>query len=125
MRKFLFSLMLLLMANVAFAGWFSEENNRISSVVTSHDAVGTTTDVAIASASVTGNIYGFEICNDPVNASSTYLSVGLAADVTTDGVRLGLGKCYICENCKSSILKLLKVEGQGASNGYSVIQFKR
>lgn len=125
MRKILISLLLVMMPCVAFAGWFSSDaDSRISSVSTYHATVGTTTAAAIASASVTGNVYGFLVCNDPVN-TSTYLAVGQAADVSTDGVRLGKGKCYVCENCKPAVLKLLKVEGQAASNGYSVIQFKR
>jgi hypothetical protein len=34
------------------------------------------------------------------------------------------GACFECKNCKSSTLALLKVKGQAASNGYSVIQYR-
>ena len=125
MRAIFLSLILVCFSGVAFGGWFDSDDSRISSISTYHTTVGATTALAIASSSVVGNVYGFKICNDPVNATSTYLAVGLATDVSTDGARLGLGECYVCENCKPAILKLLKVEGQGASNGYSVVQFKR
>lgn len=125
MRNFIVCIILATFTTAAFAGWFSSEDSRVKAVTTTHATVGTTTASAIASASVVGDVYGFLICNDPVNASSTYLAVGQAVDVTTDGVRLDKGACYECLNCKPAILKLINVEGQGASNGYSVIQLKR
>jgi hypothetical protein len=51
--------------------------------------------------------------------------VGKSLDLATDGVRLGLGKCFDCLNCSPGSLRAAKVAGQGASNGYSVIQFQQ
>jgi len=113
----------LFISSVASADWFGE-NTRIKSVTPYHTTVGTSTALAIPSADVTGNIYRFEICNDAVN-TSTYLAVGMDTDVSDDGIRLDKGACWACENCKPSILKLIKVEGQAATNGYSVFQYKR
>jgi hypothetical protein len=124
MGKVLFAIALLLVASFAQADFFSS-SSRVGTVVSYHAMVDTTTALAIPSVSVVGDLYSFQVCNDPVNASSTYLQLGLATDVTTDGIRLGLGQCFVCDNCKPSILKLLKVEGQGATNGYSVLQYKK
>jgi hypothetical protein len=125
MRKILaFLAAFLFVCSTAFAQDMFTYQTKTAAIDTYHTTVGTTTAAAIPSASVYSNIIGFKICNDPVNATSTYLQLGLATDVTTDGIRLALGSCFECANCKSAILKLLKVEGQGASDGYSVIQYR-
>jgi len=111
-----------LLAPAANAAWFAE-NTKIKSVTPYHATVGTTTAAAIPSASVLGGIYRFDVCNDAVN-TSTYLALGMDTDVSDDGIRLAPGQCFVCENCKPSILKLLKVEGQAADNGYSIFQYK-
>ncbi len=98
-------------------------NVKASRISTYHTTVGTSTAAAIPSASVGGNLISFKICNDAVN-TSTYLLVGLAVDVSTDGLMLDKGQCYECPNCSAAILKLLKVEAQAASNGYSVVQYR-
>lgn len=96
--------------------------DRVTRVTNYHATVGTTTAAAIATVST--DVIGWEICNDAVN-TSTFLAVGQAADVSTDGVVLGLGQCFKCPNCTNALLKLMKVEGQAASNGYSVIQYRK
>jgi hypothetical protein len=97
---------------------------RVGSVVQTHATVGTTTADAISAASVSSVLISFKICNDAEN-TSTHLLVGTTADAATNGVMLGKGQCYECENCKPSILKAMKVKAQAASNGYSVIQYKQ
>lgn len=99
-------------------------NTRVSNVIYSHSTVGTTTADAIADASVLPNLLAWKICNDAVN-TSTYLLLGEAADVATDGVSLAPGSCFECPNCNPATLKAIKVKGQAADNGYSVIQFKQ
>jgi len=124
MRKILAILVsFLFVCSAAFSQDMFTSVNKTAYVSTYHTDVGTTTAAAIPTASVYSNITGFKICNDPVN-TSTYLQIGQAADVTTDGIRLDKGKCLECANCKSGILKTLKVEGQAATNGYSVIQYR-
>lgn len=100
------------------------QNTRVGSLVNYHTTVGTTTALAIPSASVSTAILGWQICNDAVN-TSTYLLVGKAADVATDGVQLDKGQCFLCQNCNQATLKATKVKAQAASNGYSVTQFKQ
>ena len=99
-------------------------NLRVSNTFFSHTTVGTTTAAAISSSSVSPGLLGWKICNDAVN-TSTYLLVGEAADVATDGRMLGPGKCFECPNCTPATLKAAKVKAQAAANGYSVVQFKQ
>lgn len=96
---------------------------KVTKLTSYHATVGTATALAIPAVSVGGNGTGFQICNDAVN-TSTYLFVGQAADVSTDGVMLDKGQCFKCEACSSSVLKLMKVLGQAATNGYSVVQYR-
>jgi hypothetical protein len=124
MRKILAMIVgLLVVSSLAFGQDLFTYQTKTATISTYHTDVGTTTALAIPSASVYSNIIGFKVCNDHVN-TSTYLQLGLATDVTTDGIRLDKGKCFECGNCKSAILKLLKVEGQAATNGYSVVQYR-
>ena len=99
-------------------------NSRVNTVNHYHETVGTSTTLAISSSSVSSSLLGWQICNDAVN-TSTYLYVGKASDVATDGVQLDKGQCYVCPNCNSGSLKLAKLKAQAASNGYSVVQFKQ
>jgi hypothetical protein len=123
MRNVIAALVLFVATTQASAQqYFSPD--RTASVVQTRATVGTTTAAAISPSSVAGSLLSFSVCNDAVN-TSTYLLVGQAVDVSTDGVMLGLGQCFECVNCKSDVLKALKVEGQAASNGYTVIQYKK
>lgn len=99
-------------------------NTRVGNVLYSHSTVGTSTALAISASSVSPGLLAWKICNDAVN-TSTYLLLGEASDVSTDGVSIAPGSCFECPNCNAATLKLIKVEGQAASNGYSVIQFKQ
>lgn len=108
-------------AGNAFAQSFSPV--KVTKLTNYHSTVGAATALAIPSASVGANGVGFDICNDTLNAS-TYMFVGQAADVSTDGVKLAPGACFKCESCSSSVLKLMKVLGQAAANGYSVVQYR-
>ncbi len=85
---------------------------------------GVSSIVAIASASVLGNVGFWKICNDAVN-TSTQLYVGKATDTESDGVALDKGACFVCAECTGAALKLMRVSGQAASNGYSVIQYQK
>lgn len=118
--------LLALIAVVAFAGnAFSQSflPVKVTKVTNYHATVGATTALAIPAASVGGNGVGFDICNDTLNVS-TYMFVGQAADVSTDGVKLAPGACFKCEACSASVLKIMKVLGQAAANGYSVVQYR-
>lgn len=99
-------------------------NTRVGRIVQSHTTVGTSTADAIADADVSPGLLGWKICNDAVNVS-TYLLVGQAVDVSTDGVSVAPGTCFECPNCNAGTLKTIKVEGQASSNGYSVVQYKQ
>lgn len=123
MRHVLLALVLMFAASLANAQVFFA-NTRVGSVTHTHATVDTTTALAIASSSVAANLLGWQLCNDAVN-TSTYLLVGKATDVATDGVMLGKGQCFVCPNCTGATLKLIKVKGQAATNGYSVIQYKQ
>jgi hypothetical protein len=124
MRHVLLALVLMCAASLANAQVFFA-NTRVGSVAHTHATVDTTTAAAIATGSVAANLLGWQLCNDAVNASSTYLLVGKATDVATDGVMLAKGQCFVCPNCTGATLKLIKVKGQGATNGYSIIQYKQ
>jgi hypothetical protein len=95
---------------------------RIGSTTAYRTTVGTTTALAIPSASVLPGLSGWRLCAD--SANTNYLAIGKASDVDTDGVRLGAGQCFACDNCSPSTLKLSKVKGGAASQGYGVVQFK-
>ncbi len=105
-------------ANVVFF-----DDTRITDVTVTRGTVGTSTGVALAAASIGGNIRAWKICNDAVN-TSTFLLVGKAVDVTTDGVELDKGQCFECPNCTKATLEAMRVEAQASSNGYSVIQYR-
>lgn len=89
-----------------------------------HATVGTTTAKAIPSVSLKSAVIHWQICNDAVN-TSTYLLVGEATDVATDGVSLAPGACVKCDACTMASLDKIKVKGQAAANGYSVVQFRQ
>jgi hypothetical protein len=112
-----------LLAVIAGTASAQSYESRIGNVSFYRTTVGTTTAAAIPGASIGGNVASYKICNDAVNVS-TYLIVGEATDAATDGMTLLPGACFECKNCKSSTLALLKVKGQAASNGYSVIQYR-
>lgn len=126
MRKFslfsAFATLVALLSTTALAQFGGQKTANLSMY---HTTVGTSTALAIPAVSVSGSLISFKLCNDAVNGSSTYLIVGQAADAATDGVTLLPGSCFECVECKPSVLKSLKVKGQGASNGYSVSQYKQ
>lgn len=99
-------------------------NTRVGNVTYTRGSVGTSTADAISASAVSPGLLGWQICNDAVNASSTYLAIGEAVDVSTDGVRIGLGACFVCTNCNAATLKAINVEGQGTDT-YTVIQYKQ
>ena len=122
----MFSFLKLFVLSLLFTTLANAQNffpQRLGQVTMYRTTVGTTTAAAIPPASIGGNVYAFKICNDAEN-TSTHLLVGEAVDVSTDGVMLGKGQCFECNNCKKSMLEALKVEGQAAANGYSVIQYR-
>lgn len=100
------------------------QNTRTGTLVQTHATVGTSSADAIADASVSPNLLAWKICNDAVN-TSTYLYVGKASDAATDGVMLDKGQCFECPNCNAATLKAMRVKGQAADNGYSVVQYKQ
>ena len=128
MRKVALGFVLLLLTPLVFmlsgnaGAQIPFSSMRAINISTSHHTVGTST--AAQGATVGGNVISWKICNDAVN-TSTYLLVGKASDVSTDGVMLGKGACFECWNCKASTLSSMRCEGQAASNGYSVIQYRQ
>ena len=99
------------------------DNTKVGKVELYRTVIGTTSALAIPSASVGGSLLSWKICNDAVN-TSTHLFVGKATDAATDGIMLGKGTCLECLNCKAATLQSMRVKGQAASNGYSVIQYR-
>lgn len=85
---------------------------------------GVSSTDAISSVDAKGDVVLWKICNDAVN-SSTQLYVGKAMDTETDGVALNKGKCLVCDNCATALLKQMKVSAQASANGYSVIQYQK
>lgn len=124
LRALILSMFAFALAATAAQGQVFFSNLRVANVIPSHTTVGTSTAAAISSASVLPGLLAWKICNDAVN-TSTYLLVGEASDVSTDGVMLDKGQCFECPNCNAATLKLIRVEGQAASNGYSVVQYKQ
>lgn len=125
MKKYLAQVLALVVTLAALFGGASAayaQGARATKIVMYRNTVGTTTAAAIASPA--SDLIGWKICNDAEN-TSTHLLVGMASDVSTDGTMLAKGACYECTNCPQGALALMKVEGQAASNGYSVIQYKR
>lgn len=81
--------------------------------------------VAISPSNAKGDVVLWRICNDAVN-TSTHLFVGKSTtDPDSDGIMLGKGKCLVCENCATDLLKSFYVSSQAASNGYSVVQYQK
>lgn len=122
MRNFILALVAMFMVTTTGHAQQFFSPVRVTRVAQYHTTVGTTTAAAIPSANVTGNLVSWKVCNDAVN-TSTYLLVGQATDASTDGTSLAPGACFECANCTTSLLKLMKVKGQAASNGYSVLQY--
>jgi hypothetical protein len=87
-------------------------------------ADGVSASTAIASGDVIGDLRGFHICNDAAN-TSTYMTIGWSTTIETTGTKLKPGACFTCDQCKTQILKNLKVSAQAASNGYGIVQFKK
>ena len=125
MRAVFLGLVLCLVCSATANAQVFFSNTRVGSTVQTHATVDTTTAAAIASSSVAANLLAWKLCNDAVTATSTYLYVGKATDAATDGVQLGKGQCLDCPNCTGATLKLIRVKGQGATNGYSIIQYKQ
>jgi hypothetical protein len=123
MRSFILAVLALVSFTAANAQQLAS-SVRVAKMTSYHATVGTATAAAIPAASIGGNAYSWKICNDAVN-TSTYLLVGQAVDVSTDGSMLGLGQCLECENCTAKVLEGMKVEGQAAANGYSVIVYRQ
>ena len=96
---------------------------RINNATFTRAVVGPVTAVAIPPLSVIGNLLGFRVCADSTNTS--YVAVGTAADVDTDGVRLGPNQCFACDGCLAVVLKSIKVKGGAAAQGYAVVQYKK
>jgi hypothetical protein len=111
-----------LFSTLATAQFFS--NVQVSKLEYDHSTVGTTAGKLIADADVKSNLLGFHVCMD-AEATATYLAVGEDTDPLTDGVRLGPGLCFVCNNCRAATLKKLRVKAQAASTGFSVIQFRQ
>ncbi len=124
MRKFLALVLTIVGLSTVASAQVYYSNVRIGSLIHTHTTVGTSTTAAISSGSVGSNLLGWKICNDAVN-TSTYLYVGKASDVATDGVQLDKGACLECPNCTRATLLLMKVKAQAADNGYSVVQYKQ
>jgi hypothetical protein len=100
----------------------ADGNSTHTQIVKATDGVNAV--AAIAGGSIIGNLRGFQVCNDAVN-TSTYMIIGWASTVNPLGRRIAPGDCFVCDECKVSILSNMKVAAQAAANGYSVVQFKK
>lgn len=123
LKLFFLILVTSLLAGQAHAQNFFGSDS-MSKVEIYRTVVGTSTAAAIPAASIGKSLVSWKICNDAVN-TSTYLLVGKAVDVSSDGVMLGKGACVECMQCKAGTLEAMKVEAQAASNGYTVIQYRK
>lgn len=99
-------------ANVGTSGFTVSKTQGVSSTRLALDA-----DIAT-------NLVGWQVCNDGVN-TSTALYISKGADPSSSGRSIMPGKCHQCEQCSDKILSQLYVSAQAASNGYSVLQFKK
>lgn len=104
-------------SNIAMA----QDDMRVGKTVYTHATVGTTAADAILAASVCTGPLHFTICHDAAD-TPTFLAFGKAADPLTDGTRLAPGQCLKFTYTSAANLKALKVVGQAASTGYSIIQ---
>jgi len=123
MNKFFLLCLSFFVSSIAFAQ-VVQYNERITRITNYQATVGTATADAIATATIGKDVVGWKICNNAVN-TSTYLLVGQATDVSTDGMMLDKGQCLDCVNCTSALLDLMKVEGQAADNGYSIVVYRK
>jgi hypothetical protein len=99
------------------------EGRKANSVTYYHAEAGVGVTDAITATSVDKDTWGWMICED-AEATATFLAISSGADPALDGIRIGPGKCFYCENCGSKSLIDANVKAQAASTGYSVIQFK-
>jgi hypothetical protein len=101
---------------------FAQSAGKVDELVTTHHSVGTAAAAAIPAASVKDQLVGWELCADSTNTNT--VSVGNAADPTTDGRMLAAKECLRCPGCVATTLKGLHAKGGAASQGYSVFQYR-
>lgn len=119
--RFIFAIMAFLFAHVALS---EVQPVRIKTVGFYHGTVGTTGTIAMPIASIPGNVVGWKVCNDAVN-TSTQLFIGSLVDSVNVGSSLKKGQCFACVQCPGLTLHDVKLTGQAAANGYSVIQYSK
>lgn len=117
MRYLLYFVSILLFASSAQA----QIAKRTGKMFYSRSTVGTTAQDVIAAANVQKKTYGWLVCHDP-GSTATYVDVSENADPATDGLRLGPGQCFDCDDCGEGVLRRLRIKAQAAGAGYSVVQ---
>ena len=101
----------------------AHSNRRVGLIKYHHATVGTSAQDAILASSVNSRIVGWRLCHD-ADSTANYLAASVGADPALDGIRLGAGQCFECDDCGSQGLIDLNVKADAASTGYSVIQFQ-
>lgn len=96
---------------------------RVGKIEYHHASAGTSTAAAINSVDVPRDIVGWRVCHDP-ESSANYIALSEGADPETDGLRIGAGACFECDDCGSQALKNLNVKASAAATGYSIIKFQ-
>jgi hypothetical protein len=103
---------------------FSQIGKRVGKVEYYHATVGTAAQDTLPAINVDArNVKGWRICHDS-DSTANYLAISIGADPAADGVRIGAGLCFDCDDCGGVALKDSNVKADAAATGYSVIQFK-
>lgn len=113
---------------VLFLAMFSSSayaslGRRVGKIEYHHASAGTATSAAINAIDVPRDIVGWRICHD-IDSTAAYLALSESADPDVDGMRIGAGDCFECDDCGAQALKNLNVKAPAAATGYSVIKFK-
>jgi len=101
---------------------FAQIGRSIGDVTYYHSTVGTTAQDAIPAVNIQ-RVKGWRICHDS-DSTANYLAISAGVDPATDGVRIGAGACFICDECGSKVLENANVKADAAATGYSVLQLK-
>lgn len=121
-RLFSFLSLLFLFATTAFSQTLSSLSVRNDTLLQYHTTVGTSAQIALPLVNVGNQLHGWRFCADAGNTNVVYL--GQLTDPATDGMVIGAGICFLCENCMNTTLKSMRTKGGAASQGYSVTQFR-
>ena len=119
MKKIFMTIAILSISNVSLASL----GRKVGKIEYYRNTVGTSAQVAIPAVSVdVRDTVGWRICVDP--SVTGYLAVSTGADPDVDGVRIGGGSCFECDDCGGAALQTTNVKADAAATGYSIVKFK-